>query len=94
MSDEYGASSIHRGIQAEGGWAADKQRPAVEPDCAGGGITPSNLRAWRNKIDGGHAGSPQRAKAQVAIPQAVMDLAAETPGFGARTKVCAWGGRF
>jgi transposase len=41
------------------------------------GIAPSRLRAWRNRGDGGHAGSPRRPNTQAAIPPAGADLAAE-----------------
>jgi transposase len=41
------------------------------------GIAPSRLRAWRNKGDGGHAGSLRRSNTQAAIPHAGVDLAAE-----------------
>jgi transposase len=41
------------------------------------GIAPSRLRAWRNKGDGRHSGSPRRSNTQVAIPHAGRDLAAE-----------------
>lgn len=41
------------------------------------GIAPSRLRAWRNKADGGHAGSPRRPHTQAMIPHAGTDLAAE-----------------
>jgi transposase len=41
------------------------------------GIAPSRLRAWRNKGDGGHAGSLRRPNTQAAIPHAGVDLAAE-----------------
>jgi transposase len=41
------------------------------------GIAPSRLRAWRNKGDGGHAGSPRRPNTQAAIPPAGADLVAE-----------------
>src|ERR1700730_4198347 len=41
------------------------------------GIGASRLRAWRNKGDGGHAGSPRRPNTQAAIPHAGADLAAE-----------------
>ena len=38
------------------------------------GIAPSRLRAWRNKGDGGQAGSPRRPH---TIPPAGADLVAE-----------------
>jgi transposase len=38
------------------------------------GIAASRLRAWRNRGDGGQAGSPRRS---AAIPPAGADLAAE-----------------
>ena len=41
------------------------------------GIAASRLRAWRNKGDGGQAGSPRRPNTQAAIPPAGTDLAAE-----------------
>jgi transposase len=41
------------------------------------GIAPSRLRAWRNRDDGGHAGSPRRSSTQAALPHAGADLAAE-----------------
>jgi|SRR6202171_2731063 transposase len=41
------------------------------------GIAASRLRAWRNKDDGRHAGSPRRSNTQAAIPHAGADLAAE-----------------
>jgi transposase len=41
------------------------------------GIAASRLRAWRNKNDRGHAGSPWRPNTQAAIPHAGADLAAE-----------------
>jgi transposase len=41
------------------------------------GIAPSMLRAWRNRDDGGHAGSLRRSNTQAAIPHAGADLAAE-----------------
>src|SRR3982074_1191066 len=41
------------------------------------GIAASRLRAWRNRSDGGHAGSPRRPNTQAAIPHAGADLAAE-----------------
>ena len=41
------------------------------------GIAASRLRAWRNKGDGGQAGSPRRPNTQAAIPPACTDLAAE-----------------
>ena len=41
------------------------------------GIAASRLRAWRNRGDGGHAGSPRRSNTQAAIPPAGADLAAE-----------------
>jgi len=41
------------------------------------GIAGSMLRAWRNKGDGGQAGSPRRPNTQAAIPPAGADLAAE-----------------
>lgn len=41
------------------------------------GIAASMLRAWRNKGDGGQAGSPRRPSTQAAIPPAGADLAAE-----------------
>jgi len=41
------------------------------------GIAPSRLRAWRNKGDLGHAGSPRRSNTQAAIPPTGADLAAE-----------------
>ena len=41
------------------------------------GIAASMLRSWRNKGDGGHAGSPRRPNTQAAIPHAGADLAAE-----------------
>ena len=42
------------------------------------GIAASRLRAWRNRDDGGQAGSPRRSSTQAAIPPAGADLAAET----------------
>src|SRR3984893_18210819 len=41
------------------------------------GIAASRLRAWRNRRDGGQAGSPRRPNTQAAIPHAGADLAAE-----------------
>jgi transposase len=41
------------------------------------GIAASRLRAWRNRGDGGHAGSPRRPNTQAAIPPTGADLAAE-----------------
>src|ERR1700730_8036074 len=41
------------------------------------GIAASRLRAWRNRGDGGQAGSPRRSSTQAAIPPAGADLAAE-----------------
>lgn len=41
------------------------------------GIPPARLRAWRNRGDGGHAGSARRPHTQAAIPHAGTDLAAE-----------------
>ena len=41
------------------------------------GIAASRLRAWRNRSDGGHAGSPRRPNTQAAILHAGADLAAE-----------------
>jgi len=41
------------------------------------GIAPSRLSAWRNRGDGGHAGSPRRPNTLAAIPLAGADLAAE-----------------
>jgi transposase len=41
------------------------------------GIAPSRLRAWRNRGEGGRAGSPRRPNTQAAIPPAGADLAAE-----------------
>ena len=41
------------------------------------GIAASMLRSWRNRGDGGHAGSPRRPNTQAAIPHAGADLAAE-----------------
>src|ERR1700730_12109494 len=41
------------------------------------GIAASRLRAWRNRSDGGHVGSPRRPNTQAAIPHAGADLAAE-----------------
>ena len=41
------------------------------------GIAPSRLRAWRNKGDGGQAGSPRRPHTRAAIPPAGADLVAE-----------------
>jgi transposase len=49
------------------------------------GIAPSRLRAWRNKSDGGHAGSPRRPNTQAAISHAGADLAAETASHGPAT---------
>jgi transposase len=58
------------------------------------GITASRLRAWRNRSDGGHAGSPRRPNTQAAIPMPVRIWPLKTPVCGARTNVCAWSGRF
>ena len=41
------------------------------------GIAASRLRAWRNKDDGRHAGSPRRSNTQAVIPHAGADLVAE-----------------
>jgi transposase len=41
------------------------------------GIAAARLRAWRNRGDGGHAGSPRRSNTQAAIPHAGTDLATE-----------------
>jgi transposase len=41
------------------------------------GIPAARLRAWRNRNDGGQAGSPQRPNTQAVIPPAGTDLAAE-----------------
>ena len=41
------------------------------------GIAASRLRAWRNRGDGRHAGSPQHPNTQAAVPHAGADLAAE-----------------
>ena len=41
------------------------------------GIAPSRLRAWRNRGDGRHAGSPRYPNTQAAVPHAGADLAAE-----------------
>ena len=41
------------------------------------GIAASRLRAWRNRGDGGRAGSPRRPNTQAAIRPAGTDLAAE-----------------
>src|ERR1700716_626007 len=41
------------------------------------GIAASRLRAWRNRSDGGHAGSPRRPNTQAATQDAGADLAAE-----------------
>ena len=38
------------------------------------GIAASRLRAWRNKDDGRHAGSPRRSNTQAVIPHAGADL--------------------
>src|SRR5450631_232308 len=41
------------------------------------GIAASRLRAWRNKDDGRHAGSPRRSNTQAVIPHAGAELVAE-----------------
>jgi transposase len=41
------------------------------------GIAASMLRAWRNKGDLGHAGSPRRPNTHAVIPHAGADLVAE-----------------
>jgi transposase len=41
------------------------------------GIAASRLRAWRNKGDLGHAGSPRRPNTHAVIPHAGADLVAE-----------------
>ena len=58
------------------------------------GIAASRLRAWRNKDDGRHAGSPRRSNTQgrSRMPARIWPL--KTPVCGARTSVCAWSGRF
>ena len=58
------------------------------------GIAASRLRAWRNRSDGGHAGSPRRPNTQAAIRMPVRIWPLKTPVCGARTSACAWSGRF
>jgi transposase len=59
------------------------------------GIAASRLRGWRNKGDGGHAGSPRRSNTQAAIPHMPVRIwRLKTPVCGARTSACAWSGRF
>ncbi|MGB6374304.1 MAG: transposase [Methylocella sp.] len=41
------------------------------------GIAPSRPRAWRNKGDGEHAGSPRRSNTRAAAPYSGTDLASE-----------------
>ena len=74
------------------------------------GIAASRLRAWRNRDDGGHAGSPRRPNTQAAIPPAGAQYAPspaknvtdplhmircpQCGSGGARTSAGAWSGRF
>jgi transposase-like protein len=58
------------------------------------GIAASRLRAWRNRDDGRHAGSPRRSntRRRSRMPARIWPL--KTPVCGTRTNVCAWSGRF
>ena len=58
------------------------------------GIASSRLRAWRNRGDGGHAGSPQHPNTQAAARMPVRIWPLKTPVCGARMSVCIWSGRF
>ena len=58
------------------------------------GIAASRLRAWRNRSDGGHAGSPRRPNTRRRSHMPVRIWPLKTPVCGARTNVCAWSGRF
>ena len=58
------------------------------------GIAASMLRSWRNRGDGGHAGSPRRSHTQAAIPLPVRIWRPKTLVCGARTSACAWSERF
>lgn len=74
MFDGYSASSIHGGIQAGAvGLLASSGRP-LSQIAQELGIAASRLRAWRNKDDGRHAGSPRRSNTQAVIPHAGADL--------------------
>jgi transposase len=57
------------------------------------GIAASRLRAWRNKDDGRHAGSPRRSNTQV-IPHAGADLVAADARLRRENERLRWSGRF
>ena len=58
------------------------------------GIAASRLRAWRNRGDGGQAGSPRRSSTRRRSRLPVRIWRLKTPVCGARTSACAWSGRF
>ena len=58
------------------------------------GIAASRLRAWRNRGDGGHAGSPRRPIRRRRSRLLVRIWRLKTLVCGVRTSVCAWSGKF
>ena len=57
------------------------------------GIAASRLRAWRNRDDRGHAGSPRRSNTRRRSRMPVRIWLLKTPVCGARTTACAWSER-
>jgi transposase len=58
------------------------------------GIAASMLRSWRNRGDGGHAGSPDARIRRRRSRLPVRIWRPKTLVCGARTSACAWSGRF